>query len=85
MEKPSIKKNDDGSVEILLSLSPDDLRELEADLADPAAAGKKKYCCFCHDNHQYEEIKAWNSVEAAVRCGLTCGGGYTMSKGECNE
>lgn len=85
MQKPIIERKKDGGIDIQLQLTADEVKELNDDLTTTdAAASRKTYCCFCHDNEEYKEVRAWNSVEAAVKCGLECAGGFTMHRGECS-
>ena len=93
MAKPipagAIHANDDGTTTVTFTFTKEQLAELEAEMAaedsgnESLAAGRKDYCCECHQNSSRHTISASNSFSAGFKCLKKCGGAFTMSKGRC--
>ena len=80
-------KNNDGSVTFELTLTAEETAALEADIVagqQNQSLSAAKRCCDCN-NGEFHEIRESNDILAAIKCGVKCGGSFSMSNGPCHN
>ncbi len=79
---------EDGKIELVFRLSPEQLTEFENDIGEAElqmAAGsdkRKEYCCDCNNGFRHT-IRASHSLSAAWKCFRKCGA-FQMRRGRCD-